>query len=232
MNNNRVAQSFRFMFLLTFVGGYLNAYSFFARGGNFVSMQSGNMVKFGISIYTKDFTLFVSAIMPMMGCLIGAVISHLIQYKFKNNSTYKNNQNTLWIELIALMIIALIPPQVSNILVCFLISIIAGYQLNSFKNYEDLAHFTTLASGSIRNLAQRISEFIITKDMNTFIRLVKYTFLLFSFGFGAFVGAIFSNLLGTTSLLFAPIILSVMSLMLKLEQDKKAIAFAKIKVAS
>lgn len=85
----KIEERLIFMGILTFVGGFLNAYAFFVRGGAFVSLHTGNMVKVGISIYEKDSILFYSAIVPIIGCLIGAIIAQLLKNFLKEKKVLK-----------------------------------------------------------------------------------------------------------------------------------------------
>ena len=57
----KVDESLIFMGLLTFIGGFINAYAFFTRGQAFVSMHTGNMAKIGLSLYQNDFNMLISS---------------------------------------------------------------------------------------------------------------------------------------------------------------------------
>ncbi len=217
----RVDQSFSFVFLITFLGGFINAYSFFVRGGVFISMHTGNMAKIGIAVYENDMIGFFSALLPIVGCLIGTIIAQILKHYTQKESHYFQRHLSIGIELVALLITAFIPLSVNFHFVCFFLSITTGYQLGVFRSFEGAGHNTTIASGNIRTLGNHIGDCIIQKDTHTFFITFKYFFILISFPFGAFAGAFISNLYGQYAIAFGCLVLMTMSIILILDYREK-----------
>ncbi len=214
-DNTKIEQSLIFMILLTFSGGFINAYTFFVRGGVFVSMHTGNMAKAGIAMYEKNIADFLGAIIPIIGCTIGAIIYQLVKAKIKHKSVYFQNQVSLWVELIALFSVAFIPVGMFNEAIAFYLAIATGYQLSTFRHYEGAVHNTTICTGNIRSLGQHIGDCIVNRDSETIISTAKYFILLFSFTFGTFTAGLLSIPLGGYGILVICAILLYLSFMLK-----------------
>ncbi len=217
----RVEQSFRFIFLITFLGGFINSYSFFVRGGLFVSMHTGNLARMGIAVYQNNMIDLWAALMPVIGCLIGCTIAQIIKHHVQKKSDFFQYQLSVFVEFVALFIAVFIPLTVSNSLVCFFLATTTGYQLSTFRTFEGAGHNTTIASGNIRTLGHHIGDCIVQKDAHSFFITFKYFFAVISFPIGAAFGAYLSNIYGQYAIAFGCFILIAVSMILYLAEKRK-----------
>lgn len=203
----KVDESLIFMGLLTFIGGFINAYAFFTRGQAFVSMHTGNMAKIGLSLYQNDFNMLISSIVPITGCLLGAVLAQLLKFSLKEYEVPKLRKALLLAELIVLLGVGFISTSSSNNAVNFLLSVITTFQLSNFRKYNGNVHNSTIATGNLRTLGAHIGDIFIKKDSASVKVASKYFILVFSFPVGIFFGGLLSTLCGIYAIWFCCIIL-------------------------
>lgn len=217
VKKTKVDESLIFMGLLTFIGGFINAYAFFTRGQAFVSMHTGNMAKIGLSLYQNDFNMLISSIVPITGCLLGAILAQLLKFSLKEYEVPKLQKALLFVELIVLLGVGFISTSFSNNAVNFLLSVITTFQLSNFRKYNGNVHNSTIATGNLRSLGAHIGDIFIKKDSASFKVASKYFILVFSFPVGIFFGGVLSTLCGIYAIWFCCIILLFLACLINFE---------------
>lgn len=66
---------------ITAVGGFCNAYTGMTRGGVFANAHTANMAKLGIAVATLNAWDAFNAVVPIVGCFLGAFLCELIKGK-------------------------------------------------------------------------------------------------------------------------------------------------------
>lgn len=182
-----------FVFLLTFIGGYMNAYTFLVRGGSLVTMQSGNMARAGIAIYLKDTELFLVSVIPIVGCFFGVALLQIAKDLYKDKSALYWQKYSITAEIIVFSISGLVPANTFNYSFTFVIALAAGFQICNYKYYRNYPHTTTLASGNVRNMGQMFGDLVVKRDKETAIMCFEYSILFLTFTFGAWAGCVVSD---------------------------------------
>ncbi|MBP5574220.1 MAG: DUF1275 domain-containing protein [Bacilli bacterium] len=113
--------------LLTFAGGFVDAYTFIYRGGVFATMQTGNLIKFFISLVNGSFQLMF--LLPIIVFIGGCIIAALL----------KDNKYQSPITLISLLVVFIAAgfcPQTEawNIVCVCLLSLVGAMQFESFRH--------------------------------------------------------------------------------------------------
>lgn len=212
MRHNEVIKnsqdSFSFMTSLTFVGGFLNAYSYFTRGGSFVTFHTGNLVRVGLSIVEKNAPQFWNSFIPIIAAFIGVVIATLLNSKITVKSNFY--KKIILIEIVILFIIGFVWLDSLNNIVNFILSMTAMLQLSSFRKVKDTTHNTTIMTGNLRTLAQFFSNILINRDKKSIIEFSSYLITFLNFILGVIVGSILSLLAGKFAIWFCVFILLVL----------------------
>ena len=73
------SQRMRVAYLLTLIGGYLDAYTYFERGGVFANAQTGNIVKLGIALANGARDLYLRYLIPICAFTLGLLASMVIK---------------------------------------------------------------------------------------------------------------------------------------------------------
>lgn len=181
------------MSMLTFIGGFLDVYTFITRGGVFANTQTTNLARLGYNIATQQFSDCIQFILPIISCIIGGIVSTILMKKGKDEL----HKNLLILEILVLVSIGFITNQEYDLVINSVISFITSFQLNLFRKYGNLAHNTTISTGNLRQVGELIGNFILSKKKSERSLSIKYASLVFMFVVGAamsvFLTAIFSE---------------------------------------
>ena len=197
-----------FLMIMTFIGGYMNAYTYITRDKILANMHTANMSKLGIKIALGEFKSALSFFIPIAACILGVVFSYFIKYLSINNK-YKGDWQkiALILESIALFGLGLIPLSVDDLIVTNLVSFLMGYQLSLFRKCLGSAHNTTICTGNIRNVGELLYNALDERSISSFRKLLIFTALTFSFGFGAIPGTLISIIMSTKAVWLCSFIL-------------------------
>ena len=209
-----------FMGAMTFLGGFINAYSFFERGQSFVSMHTGNMAKMGLSLYLMDQAMFFGAIVPICGSVLGAVVYQILKNKTKQKDPIFLKKVSVLVELVMLVAVSFVPNTVPDNWVNLVLSFTTGFQLSTFRTYGGAAHNTTICTGNLRTFGQKIGDFICLHDRASAVKMGQYFCLAFSFPLGAFIGGFACELMHVHALLLGAVVLVIQYI--RLAADAKA----------
>ena len=199
-----------FIMIITFIGGYMNGYTYITRHNILANMHTANMSKLGINIAICQWQDALSYFFPIVACILGAAFSELVKsiliaHKFKGNW----RKLALVFEAISLFFIGLLPTSCPDIIVTNLVSFFMGYQLCLFRECLGIAFNTTICTGNIRNVGQLLYNTLDKKSKDSIRMLVIYTCLTFSFALGAIPGTLVSISISTKAVWVCSFILLV-----------------------
>ena len=190
-----VQETLLFISILTAVGGYLNAYSFYTHG-SFTSLHTGNMAKMGISVFQGQWSEALMVLIPISGNIVGAFLAELLRRSCTTRHPLIWQKVSISSEIIALFIIGFLPVSLPNILINWFLSVNAGFQLSNFRSCEGTVHNTTICTGNLRTVGQYLCTAVITREKSAVTKLFRYAAAVFSFPIGAGLGGIATLKLG------------------------------------
>lgn len=180
-----------FLIGLTFLGGYLNAYTYTVRGGSFVSFQTGNLVRLGMSTAWGAWTDAVAVAAPILFCLVGICLSEFFRMHSKAADW---RQSALLLEALVLLAVGFLP-QSADKAVVYALGIFSGFHLCLYRTWEGMGHNTTIGTGNLRNLGTVLCK-ALSAQGEAWGRFVRYLLLFLSFPVGAGMGARVSEAFG------------------------------------
>lgn len=182
-----------FLVVITLVGGYMNAYTYMTRDGILSNMHTANMSHLGINLALGNWGAAGRYFLPIVACILGAAFSELTK-KVISASRFPGDwrKGALVLEAAALFCVGLAPLSVPNVIVTEGVSFFMGFQLCLFRSCMGIAHNTTICTGNIRNVGQRLFQALEKRDSASFRMLGMFAALTFSFGIGAVPGTIAS----------------------------------------
>ena len=213
-----------FLMIITFIAGYVNAYTYITRNGILANMHTANMSIFGISIALGQWQRALNHFIPIVACILGAAFSEFIKALIIKKK-YKGDwrKMALVLEAMALFSIGLLPNSVPDYIVTNLISFFMGYLLCLFRNCFDIAYNTTICTGNLRTVGQLFYGALDEKSKDSLVKLFTFTVLTFSFALGSIPGAIISIIVGTKSVWICSFLLLLLVLwMSKFELGNKS----------
>ena len=183
--------------LLTFAGGFTDAYTFIYRGGVFATMQTGNLIKFFISLTNGEFKLMF--ILPIAFFILGGVIAVLLR-------KCKYQAHIVLISLIMSYVFAgLCPKNDTWDIVCVsLLSIVGAMQFEAFRVCLGHRYTSTMCTNNIRLFSVGIAE---AKGKT----ILLYASILTTFIVGIVIGTLVGKAMTTYSIIpITPIYLAVL----------------------
>lgn len=210
-----------FMAGVTAVGGFCNAYTCMTRGGVFANAHTANMAKLGIAIATLNAREVFNAIVPIVGCFLGAFLCELVKDK-RDLLGGHWHRNALGLELLALVVVGFIPHSVPNFWVNAFMSLVTGFQLDVFRSWAGGNHNTTICTGNLRTMGQLLYAELFHRTDATGRKAATYAGLLLSFPLGATVGALLCLWMGVRASWIAGLFLLVWILWMIVDERRQA----------
>ena len=128
-----MSETFILCALLAIVGGFIDAYTYIARGGVFAFAQTGNLIFFGINLSEGNLKEVIYYAIPICTFIIGVMLAELIRSKTKGFTKTHWRQIVIGIEIIILCIVAFIPVGDWNVVANVLITFICALQVQKTK---------------------------------------------------------------------------------------------------
>ncbi|MBP3892697.1 MAG: DUF1275 domain-containing protein [Atopobiaceae bacterium] len=183
------SQRMRVAFILTAVGGFLDAYTYFERGGVFANAQTGNIVKLGISLANGARDKYLFYLLPICAFAVGLMTSLAIKEILERRGVRLVRRTVLAVEIVGLAIVGFIPlgeqwDRVANCIVSF----VAAMQYETFTTFRGEAIVTTMSTGNLRKMVDALFLGIIHNDIDKILRASLFFAIIATFTFGAFLG--------------------------------------------
>ena len=179
-------------FLFTFTGGFSNVYTYLYRGGIFSNMQTGNLIKFIISLSNGIFEplYFVPIISFIIGCMVSISIN-----KLKNSYIFN---------LIILFTIYLscgfIPNTIVwNIIIVSVLAFLGAMMFESFNECLSVSYTSIMCTNNMRLLSSNVVQ-------KNYKKALFYLSIIISFSLGCFIAIILGKTFDVYSISFLSII--------------------------
>ena len=183
------SQRMRVAFILTAVGGFLDAYTYFERGGVFANAQTGNIVKLGIALANGARDRYLFYLAPICSFVLGLMVALGIKEILERRQIRLVRRSILLVEMVGLVIVSLIPlgeewDKLANCIVSF----VAAMQYETFTTFRGEAIVTTMSTGNLRKFVDALFMGIVRHDTKRLKRAALYLSIIAAFTFGAFLG--------------------------------------------
>ena len=164
----QMSESFRLGVLLAITGGFLDAYSYVARGKVFATAETGNMVLMGLNIAQGNWQKVPHYLIPIICYALGVLVAEQIKGRYKNNADI----NIHWRQIVVL----------AEILVVAVAAFIPQGEL------DIIAYATTMCTGNLRSGMEHIHKMLFQNNRESRKAALEYFGIIASFIFGAMVG--------------------------------------------
>lgn len=196
MNTSRhVAENFKVGALLSFVGGYLDTYTYICRDGVFANAQTGNIVLMGLRLTDGEFREAVHYLIPILSFVIGVIAVELIKWRFNDDPKVHWHQLTLLVEMAILAAVGFITNS-RNDLANILVSLTCAMQVEGFRRLNGNAYATTMCTGNLRSGSESLFNFFKSKDSTELRKALSYFCIIGIFIIGAGFGAVITRVIG------------------------------------
>lgn len=214
LKSGKVEESLSIAMLLALVGGYLDIYSYLARGKVFANTQTGNLVLLGYSIAQGNWNKVFYYLMSIVAFTVGVIVAKIIELKFKGRKYFSWIHLALGIEIAALLMVMFIPKGEWNVLANVTVSFVCGLQVQGFRKVNGKAYSTIMFTGNLKNLADHLSRYWLTKDQEALEGGLTYLGIIVMFIIGGWLGALTTMEYDIRAVGLASIILAVVFIQL------------------
>ncbi|ANN62650.1 ABC transporter ATP-binding protein [Brachyspira hyodysenteriae] len=204
--------------ILTMVGGFVDAYTYITRGGVFAYAQTGNIIFFAMGLVKKQFkdTLhyFISIIIFVIGIFFALYIKKILNKRNIIEFEYV----IILIHSIVLFIVGILPETFSDTVIVGSISFMSAIFMITFNKVEGLSYVTNMCTGNLRSASENLFKFLFNKDKTGLKKSLMYITILCSFALGAFLGTLFTNMIGTRSIWISSVLLLIVESLMFFEK--------------
>ena len=204
------SQRFLTASLLTLSGGFLDAYTYFARGGVFANAQTGNMIKFGIFLSQGEYARSAGYLIPVFAFISGILLARLTDAVMRKHKIRCIRRTVLLIEAAVLLGVMMIPQKEElNTLANTLVSFVCAMQMEAFRSFSGEAYATVVSTGNLRKAIENLFDGICLKDRKTLGISARYFLITFLFIMGVCIGTLLTIRLQTYAVLFPVLLLGL-----------------------
>lgn len=187
--DGHISESFHLAAILAVSGGYMDAYTYLARGKVFANAQTGNMVLLGINIMDGKLAGTSKYLIPILAFVIGILVAEMIRNKFGTFQRVDWRQIILLIEILTFIIAALLPVGSMDAAANSLISFVSALQMGSFRKVNGNAFGSTMCTGNLRSGTECLYHYLFRGNKAMKSRWVHYYGIILFFIAGAAIGA-------------------------------------------
>lgn len=186
----KMAESLSIAMLLALVGGYLDIYSYLARGKVFANTQTGNLVLLGYNMAQGNLEKMIYYLLPISFFAFGVWLAKIIEYKVGEGKHFDWLHVLLGIEIGILFIVMFIPEGKFNVVANIMVSFICGLQVQGFRKVNGNAYSTVMFTGNLKNVAERFAHYSPTKEREALENGKVYLGIILMFVIGGWLGAL------------------------------------------
>ena len=219
MKKRQVSESFIVLAFLILSGGLQDAYTWFFRGGVFANAQTGNVVLFGVNLFSGNFSGCVKYAIPVLAFFLGVLFAETMRKVFLSKSALHWRQIVLIAEMTVLCIVAFIPSSL-DMLANALVSFVCAAQVQSFRKIEGTPFASTMCIGNIRSCAESLFSAVTEKDKSALLRTGIYFSVVVVFMLGAGLGYVLTNAIGSYAILASCGLLAIGCTMMFIKVDE------------
>ena len=161
--NSQMSSSLAVGILLALAGGFMDAYSYMARGHVFANAQTGNILLFAVAISEGRPADSLRYLLPVVSFALGIALAAAMRTCFGHMSRLHWRQLTLLVEILILFGVSFFPAG-QHLWANSLTSLACGIQVQAFRKIEGNGIATTMCIGNLRAGVQALHEYHIAHD--------------------------------------------------------------------
>ncbi|HFI0467966.1 TPA: YoaK family protein [Streptococcus suis] len=217
----RVFEGLRIACCLTFISGYLNAFTYVTQGGRFAGVQSGNVISLAYYMAKGDIVQVVNFCVPILFFVIGQFFTYLARRYFEKRSWSWHFGSSL-IMLIFILLTILLSPIMSASFTIASLAFVASIQVETFRRLRGAPYANVMMTGNVKNAAYLWFKGMIEQDAELKKTGRNILFTIIGFMLGVIIATQLSFQFEEYALI--GILLPVLYINYKLWQEKRPIS--------
>ena len=201
MIGRQMSESFELGALLTAAGGFLDAYTYVARGGVFANAQTGNLVLLAMNLAECRVWQAAYYLIPVLAFAAGVLISEYIRRRVRLSDTRLHWRHFIIAGEVAVLAVVAFLPQQWNMAANVAVSFVCSLQVQSFRKVEGSAYATTMCTGNLRSGTELLFHGWADGDRSALRKSIRYYAIIVCFMLGAIFGVILTRWIGDRAVL-------------------------------
>jgi uncharacterized membrane protein YoaK (UPF0700 family) len=185
----RTSATLQFAVLLTLANGFLDSYTYLARGGVFANVQTGNVIFFALDLSERKAAAALAHVWPILAFIAGVGLAAHLKSGRVDAMLAHPLRWTMGVQAAALAVIGFIPASVPHSYVTVPISFLAAMQIGLFRSIGDLAYLPVATTGNLMRLVEAGYAGFVDKHEGQIKAFWIYAALILTFASGAVIGA-------------------------------------------
>ncbi len=204
------SQRMRVAYLLTGVGGFLDAYTYFERGGVFANAQTGNIVKLGIALSNGARDQYLRFLIPILAFSAGLLTSLAVKEVLERRGIRLVRRTVLAAEIVGLIVVGFIPlGEQWDMLANCIVSFVAAMQYETFTTFRGEVIVTTVSTGNLKKFVDALFAGIVRRDTKQLSRAGLFASITAVFTLGAYLGTRACDFMGRAAVIPVVVALAV-----------------------
>jgi uncharacterized membrane protein YoaK (UPF0700 family) len=198
-----------FALLLTLTNGFMDAHTFYVRGGVFANVQTGNIIFFTIDLSERKLPAALAHVWPILAFMVGVGLAARIKSGRVERVVTHPLRWAMAVQVIVLAGIGFVPVTVAHSYVTVPIAFLSAVQMGLFRNVGDLAYLPVATTGNLMRFVESGYDGFVEKHAASRRACGVYGTLIIGFVGGAAIGAFASRAWGAHAIWLAASILAV-----------------------
>ena len=203
------ARTLWFALLLTITNGFMDAHTFYVRGGVFANVQTGNVIFFAIDVSERKVAAAMAHVWPILAFMVGISLASHIKSGRADRIVPHPLRWTMTVQAVALVAIGFVPITVAHSFVTVPIAFLAALQMGLFRTVGDLAYLPVATTGNLMRFVESGYDGFVEKHAESRRAAGVYGALILAFAGGALIGSFASRAWGAHAIWLAAAILAV-----------------------
>ena len=145
-----VPEKLRIAVLLSFISGYINAFTYNNAGELFAGAQTGNVIFMALYFAKGNFEKAVEFLIPIISFMIGQIFIYCFRNFFQRRGRKGYIHSSLLMLFIMIMLIVLLPFFDYHFIVVTL-AFFAAIQSDTFQRLRGFSYATIMMTGNVKN---------------------------------------------------------------------------------
>lgn len=195
-------EGLRVALLLTFLSGFIDAYTFITQEQRFAIVQTGNLLYMTIALAKGRYYQFFNYAIPILFFMLGQVGVYYLR-RFSERKAMRWHRFSAYILLCLLSFIAILSPLKSSTFTISALSFFASLQLETFKRVRGYNYTNTMMTGNLRFASHFLTKGLAEGDQEILRQGYYLISVILSFTFGVWIASELSYHLLEYSLYFS-----------------------------
>ena len=212
--------------LFAILGGFLDAYSYLARGHVFANAQTGNVVLFGVRAAAGNSASAWKTLPSILAYICGVAVANLLRVR-PQKQTFRPTLICQALELLVLMVLLFFGRFVPDFCAVLLIAFSAALQNTSFSNIGPWQFNSAMTTSNLRNAVSGWVQLALGEtDPKLRGEAIVGSTILLCFAAGAVLGGVCTLRLPTYALL-PSVVLAAAGTLLTLRERQRRLNYDK-----